>query len=144
MVMSLGAPRDGATRSSDRKTDDSRRRLLVIDDEPLLGQTIRLGLAEAAEVQLETSGSAGMKRLLEQDFDLILCDLSLPDTSGIEIYERVATERPELKARFVVMTGGASTNEVGDFLENYEGHLLTKPFTLREVERLIRELVDAG
>lgn len=140
MVMSVRETQSGAKRSgSEPKT--TRLRLLVIDDEPLLGQTIRLGLEDAVEVTLETSGDAGLQKLLQQEFDLILCDLSLPDTSGIEIYRQLSSVRPELKERFVVMTGGASSTEAGDFLESYEGPLLTKPFTLREVERLIRELV---
>lgn len=122
-------------------------RVLVIDDEQLLGQTIQLGLEDTMEVELETSGEKGLARLLADDpFELILCDLSLPDLSGIDIYAKVASLKPELKDRFVVMTGGAVTNESRDFLDNYQGYLLNKPFTLSQVEALIDRVVgpDSG
>ena len=120
-------------------------RVLVIDDEQLLGQTIQLGLEDTMQVELETSGEKGLKRLLDDEgFQLVLCDLSLPDLSGIEIYAKVASERPELTNRFVVMTGGAVSNESRDFLENYDGPLLNKPFTLSQVESLIQGIMDAN
>ncbi len=117
-------------------------RVLVIDDEQLLGQTIQLGLEDTMDVELEISGQKGLDRLLsEEQFSLILCDLSLPDLSGSDIYARVASDRPDLKERFVVMTGGAVTSESRDFLENYDGPLLNKPFTLSQVETLIERIV---
>ncbi len=117
-------------------------RILVIDDEQLLGQTIQLGLEDTMEVELETSGEQGLARLLaDETFQLVLCDLSLPDLSGIDIYARVAVDKPELKERFVVMTGGAVSAESRDFLDEYEGPLLNKPFTLSQVEALIDTIV---
>lgn len=118
-------------------------RVLVIDDEQLLGQTIQLGLEDSMDVQLETSGSKGLERLLSDDgFELVLCDLSLPDLSGIEIYASVAAQRPDLTRRFVVMTGGAVSNESRDFLDRYEGPLLNKPFTLSQVESLVTGILE--
>lgn len=119
-------------------------RVLVIDDEQLLGQTIQLGLEDTMDVELETSGEKGLARLLSGDpFELVLCDLSLPDLSGSDIYARASRAKPEIKDYFVVMTGGAVTNESREFLENYEGHLLNKPFTLSQVEALIDRVVGS-
>lgn len=119
-------------------------RVLVIDDEQLLGQTIQLGLEDTMQVELETSGAKGLERIMKDEgFELVLCDLSLPDLSGIEIYATVADRKPELTDRFVVMTGGAVSNESRDFLDNYSGPLLNKPFTLSQVESLIRGIMNA-
>lgn len=118
-------------------------RILVIDDEQLLGQTIQLGLEDSMSVELETSGSRGLDRLLtDESIQLVLCDISLPDLSGIDIHARVSKERPELMKRFIVMTGGAVSTESRDFLESYEGPLLNKPFTLTQVENLVAGLLD--
>lgn len=120
-------------------------RVLVIDDEQLLGQTIQLGLEDSLSVELETSGTRGLERILSDDqFELVLCDLSLPDLSGIDIYARVQKERPELTKRFVVMTGGAVSTESRDFLESYEGPLLNKPFTLSQVESLVSGILEGA
>lgn len=118
-------------------------RVLVIDDEQLLGQTIQLGLEDAMDVELETSGEIGLKRLLtDPTINLVLCDLSLPDLSGIDIYRQVAAQRPELIERFVIMTGGAVSTASRDFLEAYDGPLLNKPFTITQVEKLVDSLLN--
>lgn len=118
-------------------------RVLVIDDEQLLGQTIQLGLEDSLNIELETSGSRGLERMLEDDsFQLVLCDLSLPDLSGIDIYQRISKEKPELTKRFVVMTGGAVSSESREFLDAYEGPLLNKPFTLSQVESLVTGILE--
>jgi DNA-binding response OmpR family regulator len=119
--------------------------VLVIDDERLLGQTLRLGLGDAFEVQVETSGQKGLDRLLAgEQYDAVLCDLSLPDRSGEAIYAAVRVARPELSPAFVIMTGGAVTEESRLFLQSFEGQVLSKPFTLGQVEQLVADLVARG
>jgi CheY-like chemotaxis protein len=68
---------------------------MVIDDEPLLGQTLRLAFGETDEVVVATSGETALAMFeREADFDLVLCDLKMPELSGIEVYERVVARRP--------------------------------------------------
>jgi PAS domain S-box-containing protein len=118
-----------------------RARLLVIDDEPRLGQTLRLAFAGKHEVVLATSGREGLERIQrEGPFDLVLCDLMMPDLGGIAIYEEVVRSHPELEARFVVMTGGAFTARAREFVESGKTRLLEKPFTVEALEALLAEL----
>ena len=143
--LARGGKSDGesGTDSSITQRNTLLPRILVIDDEQLLGQTIQLGLEDTMSVELETSGSKGLERLLTDDsIQLVLCDISLPDLSGIDIHAQVAKERPELMKRFIVMTGGAVSNESRDFLDRYEGPLLNKPFTLSQVEGLVAGLLE--
>jgi CheY-like chemotaxis protein len=135
----------GAVQASASKGGSLLPRVLVIDDERLLGQTIQLGLEDTMDVELEVSARRGLERLLSsEEFALILCDLSMPEISGIEIYRRILEEKPELTERFVVMTGGAVTVESRDFLDSYQGTLLQKPFTLSQVEGLANRLIKVG
>ena len=116
---------------------------IFIDDERLLGQTIRLGLKDTVDVEVEVLGQAGLARILgAEKFAVILCDLSLPDQSGMEIYAEISRQRPELRPSFVIMTGGAVTESSQRFLENYPGSLLPKPFTLSQVEALVLSLIE--
>ncbi len=65
--------------------------VLVIDDEPLLGHTLRLGLRDSMNVSVETSGEKGLERVLGSEaFELVLCDLSLPDKMGADIFEAIS------------------------------------------------------
>jgi CheY-like chemotaxis protein len=114
-----------------------RARILVIDDEPLFGQTMSMLLGGQHDVTVERSGCAALRRLLvDRDFDLVLCDLSLPDLDGPSLYEQVRRRDAELAGRFVFVTGGAFTDSTREFLKGYEGARLEKPFAISEVERL--------
>ena len=113
-------------------------RILVIDDEPLLGQTLRLAFQGHHQVVVVTSGREALLRMAEdRAFDLVLCDLMMPDISGIAVYEEVFERDPELASRFAFMTGGAFTDRARDFLERYEGPHLDKPFDISQVEALL-------
>lgn len=117
-------------------------RVLVIDDEPLLGHTLRLGLRDSLNVSVETSGEKGLQRLLgTEPFELVLCDLSLPDKMGADIFRAISKQKPEMTARFVLMTGGAVGEQARAFVDSYSGPVLNKPFVLSEVERLVFSLL---
>jgi DNA-binding NtrC family response regulator len=72
-------------------------------------------------------------------FDVVLCDLMMPDVSGMDLYERVAEARPELAARFVFVTGGAFTERARAFVDRVGLPVLEKPFALGDLSRLLRE-----
>ena len=83
-------------------------RLLVIDDEPRIGLTLRL-LLDEHDVTIATSGEEAREKLEGGAFDAVLCDLMLDDTSGVEINHWIKDHRPDLTDKVVVMTGGAIT-----------------------------------
>ncbi len=119
-------------------SEKPRARILVIDDEPLLGQTLRLAFQDRHDVVTVTSGREALE-LLQRDagFDLVLCDLMMPDLSGMTLYQEIANEHSELAKKFVFMTGGAFTDSAREFLEVHPGIHLEKPFKIEDVEALI-------
>jgi two-component system, cell cycle sensor histidine kinase and response regulator CckA len=130
---------DEAPTSSDART--KRSRILVIDDEPLLGQTLTYAFAGRHDLVLATSGREAIRRLGEDaEYDLVLCDLMMPDVSGPKVFEVVEQEHPELVPRFAFMTGGAFTERAQEFLERYPGRRIDKPFTIGEIEQLLAEI----
>lgn len=115
-----------------------RARILVIDDEPLLGRTLSLMLEERHDVVVISSGRDALEWLEnDQDFDLVLCDLDMPEVTGKVIYETVLETQPELARRFVLMTGGACSRWSEDFVAAYRGMQLEKPFTTDDVEQVL-------
>ena len=116
------------------------RRVLVIDDEPEVGRAVRRVLRQH-HVEVVRSGSDGL-RVLRNDptVDLVLCDLMMPNVSGMELYEMVRQEHPHLAERFVFVTGGAFSREAQDFLEDPERRVLEKPFDVSELRDLVAEL----
>ena len=123
------------------ETPSRRRRILVIDDEPLLGRTLSFMLEERHDVVVIGGGREALGWLeRDSDFDLVLCDLDMPEVTGQTVYETVSRSHPELVQRFVLMTGGACSRWAEDFLAIYRGRQLDKPFTTDDVEQVL-ELV---
>lgn len=117
-----------------------RARLLIVDDEPKLGQTLALALSDRFEVEVVDNGRDA-QLVLERDgaFDLILCDLMMPEVSGMDLYERVAESRPALAERFAFMTGGAFTERAREFLKAHRLRRIEKPFPIERIEQLLTE-----
>lgn len=137
-VNGSGMPVDGA--SNDAPTTQSAAlRVLVVDDEPLIGTTLRI-LLDDHDVEVVTSGRAAQKVLAEGAFDVVLCDLMLDDLSGMELSALLDEARPDLKEHVIFMTGGAFTEEARTFLRGVpKGRQLEKPFSAAEIQDLLAQ-----
>ncbi|MCA9646297.1 MAG: response regulator, partial [Myxococcales bacterium] len=117
-----------------------RLRLLIIDDEPLLLRAYERMLARTHDVEVALGGEAGLKVLrARQDFDLILCDLMMPDCDGPSVYQALSQEAPELLERLHFCSGGAFTQRVTDFLTRVGRPVLEKPLNQARLSRLLDE-----
>jgi two-component system, cell cycle sensor histidine kinase and response regulator CckA len=112
-------------------------RVLIIDDDPLVASSLRRLLA-SREVHIADSGRRGIEMLREDDeFQVVLCDLMMPEVSGMDVYETVLEERPDLAERFIFMTGGAFTERARAFLERVPNPKLEKPFDGKTLRLLV-------
>jgi len=122
-----------------------RARILVIDDEQRFAASLRGALATRHSVTVAGSGRDALALLLEDDaaFDLILCDVMMPDLTGIDVLEWLERHRPQLVPCFVFMTGGAVTETARQALASTNRPVLAKPFAEADVERVLLALRDA-
>jgi CheY-like chemotaxis protein len=112
------------------------RRVLVIDDDELLARALVRGLAPH-HVEVALRARAGLEALLADDgFDMVLCDLVMPDGSGIELYQELRVKRPGLERRIVFMSAahGGSVVEAAGGMTN---RIVYKPFDVSELRRLL-------
>jgi CheY-like chemotaxis protein len=116
-------------------------RVLVVDDEPLMGATLEVTLGDEYTVEVVSSAPAA-EELLENDggFDLILCDLMMPGRSGMDLHRWVEQKKPDLADRMIFMSGGAYTAEAHDFLERAGKRRIDKPFDVDSLLELMREI----
>ena len=118
-------------------------RILIIDDEHLLGRTLRLAFHGYHELTVVTSGREALERLSrDANFDLVLCDLMMPEMSCMAVYEQITQRFPALADRVVFMTGGAFTDEARDFLDRHPDAQLEKPFDISDVQRMLQRMLD--
>ena len=111
--------------------ESGRGRVLVIDDEPSLRDLVGEALAGAYEVVPLASPREALARIVAGErFDVILCDLMLPDLDGPAMHDILRGLAPRLAESLVFMTGGAFTARARAFLAGHPGPTLAKPFGL--------------
>jgi signal transduction histidine kinase len=119
------------------------RRILVIDDEPAIGEAVREVLARrpSDEVVVRRSGRDALALLLRDDaFDVILTDVHMDDLSGIDVYRRLMKVKPRLAARMIFMTASALTDDARAFLAGKPQRCVDKPLDMAKVEALISSI----
>lgn len=119
-----------------------RGRILVVDDEPVIASFVRRVL-EGHEVYSMTSGRDALELCRELAFDVILCDLMMPDVTGMELYERLREDVPGAEQRVVFMTAGAFTRRAGEFLATVTNPVLEKPFEVDELVATVERALAA-
>lgn len=113
------------------------RRILVIDDEPRISEGLAL-LLEGHSVDSAISGDVGLRKLADdQAYDLVLCDINMPGTTGVDVYAAVEQRWPLLARKFAFMTGGTFAPRARAFLESSSLPVLEKPFQSGRVEELL-------
>jgi two-component system cell cycle sensor histidine kinase/response regulator CckA len=135
---------DNQARSSAvvRSSPARAARVLVVDDEPAVGRTIKRLLGEPHEVTVLVDGKQAIELLVSgAGFDVILCDLTMPEVSGIEVYRAAVNCDPRLGSIFVFMTGGTFTASARQFLDDLPNERLDKPFDVEAVRELVRKRV---
>jgi CheY-like chemotaxis protein len=106
--------------------------VLVIDAEPMIGRLIANLLPQRHDVVSLTSARAAFDRFDQgEQFDVIVCDLLMPDVGGPEVYDAIASRWPSFLPRLVIMTGGASSPNATAFLEQARCPSFTSPSRLR-------------
>ncbi|MDB4944401.1 MAG: Histidine kinase [Labilithrix sp.] len=118
---------------------EARRRLeiLLVDDEPRFLQSLRLALEADHDVEVQGRGSDALA-LLEKNprrYDIVLCDLAMPDIDGATFYARM--NALGVADRFILMTGGAFTQRAAEFIANRACPMIAKPFLVEELLALL-------
>jgi signal transduction histidine kinase len=120
----------------------SHGRILVIDDEPLICRIIERTLRAEHKLVIVQSASEALLRLERgEKFDLVLCDVVMPEMGGPEFYAAVAQRWPDLVARLVFMTGGAFTPKTIEFIKRVRCRVLSKPFDVALLKQTASEYI---
>jgi two-component system cell cycle sensor histidine kinase/response regulator CckA len=122
-------------------SDRFRARVLVIDDEPAILRAFRRVLF-SHDVSVAASGLEAMHKLGEGlPFDVIFCDVMMPEMSGVEVYQRISEQYPGQEHRLVFMTGGVFAEHAAQFLGTSSNPKLKKPFTGSSLRALVASMV---
>lgn len=140
--------RSAPARTEPPQLEATAARILLIDDDPAVLGGLRRMLSGLAYDVVPASSAADAVRELEsgRHFDVILCDLSMPEMDGMALYECTRRIAPELSQKFVFVTGGGNTKSALRFLQGQE--FLYKPVTRGEllcaIERRLRTVTSGA
>jgi len=139
----LALPQEPAPRAT--VSPARRKRVLVVDDDPVFSRTIRRSL-RPHDVKTCAAASEAQALLLDAGYapDLVLCDVFLPGANGNVLHSRVAKQRPELARRFVFVTGGALGKEEAAYLRASGCTTLFKPVELKSLLELLEDPTPAS
>jgi CheY-like chemotaxis protein len=115
-----------------------RKRLLVVDDERPILNSVRRALGGAHDVVGFERGMQALE-VLEAGarFDLVFCDLMMPEMSGMSFCSAVERLDPKQASRIVLLTGGAFTPQSRELLESGRFRSLDKPVDIKSLRALV-------
>ncbi len=126
-----------------------RAQIWIVDDEPIVATTLARVLRATYDTVVFTAGEDVLEQLrVGGRFDVLLCDLMMPEMTGMELLREMERNHPHLADRMIFLTGGAFTPESQAFLEAHSRRCLEKPFEIsvlkEKIERCRRGELGPG
>src|SRR5205085_1203482 len=97
-------------------------------------------VSRSFQVTSVPSGVEGLREILKDPFDLIICDMMMPQVGGENFYWAVTRVRPAAAQRFIFITGYQNNPKIQFFFDRVKATVLIKPFPLEELDTAIREV----
>jgi len=112
--------------------------VLIVDDEKIVRDFLsRVLLREGHRPEVAGSGTQGYKMLLHKDYDMIICDVHMPNMSGIEFFKKINTQWPQYAQKIVFTTGDIQNSDIA-YKMTGRPHI-GKPIRLYQFKRLLSE-----
>src|SRR5438552_5452012 len=113
-------------------------RVLIIDDEQFHAAAVAESLERVGyDCVVATSGSAGARRIEQEDFDVILTDLRMADMDGLAILRKARQDLPE--AEVVLITGHGDVKTAVEAIKEGAANYLTKPVDMAELRAIVEK-----
>ncbi|HEX8537741.1 MAG TPA: response regulator, partial [Cystobacter sp.] len=122
-----------------------RGRLLVVDDEARVLSSLERTLGRTHEVITFERAQAALAWMAQgQPWDLVLCDVMMPEMTGMEFHAALAQRMPERARDIIFITGGAFTATAREFLARVDNARLDKPFDFQALRALVEARLEEG
>ena len=116
--------------------------ILMLEDDAEFAEVVRLFLeSRGLRITCVGNGVEGLRALLAADFDVILCDLVMPNLPGDMFYLAVQRTKKHLCKRFVFMSGFKTDPKWTKFLSTLNCPVLGKPFSLEDLFSTIQQVL---
>ena len=114
----------------------------MVEDEAALGDAVAEALVDAGfTVDRAGDGVEALERVRARPYDVIVSDLKMPRLDGTRFYRELEALDPALARRVLFVTGDVAGTDAGRFLEETGCRWLAKPFRLKDLLRVARDMV---
>lgn len=116
-------------------------KVLLLDDQEDFRDVVRDYLiSRFYQVTEVSNGAEGLRAIMSDTFDLIICDMMMPKVGGEMFYWAVTRVRPAARLRFIFITGYQNDPKVDHFFRRIQATVLLKPFKLEELNRSLLDV----
>lgn len=117
-------------------------KVLVVDDEASVGKAVARVLGPEHSVEVLQSAELALKRMAAGErFDVILCDLLMPQMTGMDFHDALLRVDPTQVSKIIFLTGGAFTPRARAFLADIGNQRIEKPFDPIHLRSLINDRI---
>jgi DNA-binding NtrC family response regulator len=121
----------------------SRGHILVVDDERSLREFLTILLEkEGYEVTTSDTVASGSEAVVKGNFDLVMCDLKLPDGSGLEVLSKA--QQQQVASPFIIITAHTTPQHALESLRAGAAEYLSKPFDVDDLKLILEKLLGSG
>ena len=115
-------------------------KILVVEDEQVISRVcMRILRAEGFEVDIAINGQIAKDMVSKKEYALCLIDIRTPIMNGMELYQCLKEEHPELASRVLFTSGDVLSSSIAGFLREANRPYLRKPFTPDELRTAVAE-----
>jgi CheY-like chemotaxis protein len=126
-------------------TRDTRARILLVDDDPMIAQLIIDMLSlDGYDVETAPNGVAALEKVQGRRYDLILTDLHMPELDGAGLYRELTRQQAHPPQKIIFLTGTAGSSEAHRLVQETGLPVLRKPFNIIELLELVRTVLGAA
>jgi DNA-binding response OmpR family regulator len=116
-------------------------KILIIEDEARIAMLVQQGLEEQGhQTAIAYDGNTGKKLAIQNDYDLVITDIILPQLNGIEVCKEIRSAKPGLP--IIMLTALGTTNDKVEGFDAGADDYLVKPFDFRELLVRIRAVMN--
>jgi DNA-binding NtrC family response regulator len=123
--------------------DKDKRRVLFLEDEPIISKVVtRILAADGFEVDVANNGQVAKDKINSgTGYDLFIFDIKTPIINGIQLYEYLEKDHPELTEKVIIATGDSLNDTTKKFLERVNRPFLAKPYTLAQIKTTVHQVL---
>ncbi len=119
--------------------------ILIVDDEPSVRALAKAILIKNGHFVTESGNpEEALDKIKQNEYDIVLLDIRMPGKSGIEFFDEIHSQWPDLAKRVVFVTGDVSDLNTQEYLKGHNVPWITKPFERAALEAKVNEIIQSG